>query len=131
MKKSNNDHHGAVLYLRVASADQQDQHEGIGEQRAVCTREAERLGAVVTDEFVDAGASGNRMNRSGMLDLLRRVAGRPVKYVIVRDRARLARNAADDAAIRERLKQSGVTLVSVSNEDHRADMAPKRIRSAR
>ncbi len=131
MKKSNKDHQGAVLYLRVASADQQDQRDGISEQREVCTREAERLGAVVTDEYVDAGVSGNRMNRPGLLGLLRRVAERPVRYVIVRDRTRLARNAADDAAIRERLKQSGVTLVSVSHPDHQAVVTPKRKRGTR
>jgi len=49
MKESNKVSRGAVLYLRVASQD------GVAEQRAVCTHEAERLGAVVIDEFVDAG----------------------------------------------------------------------------
>jgi predicted site-specific integrase-resolvase len=46
-KKNNR---SAVLYLRVASADQQD-------QRDACVREAERLGAVITAEFVDLGGS--------------------------------------------------------------------------
>jgi hypothetical protein len=56
MKKSNKDNSGAVLYLRVASADRQDQREGIAQQREACIREAERLGAVITGEYVDAGA---------------------------------------------------------------------------
>lgn len=56
MSKRNKDNRRAVLYLRVASADQQDQHEGVAEQRAICTRQAERLGAVVTDEYVLADA---------------------------------------------------------------------------
>jgi site-specific DNA recombinase len=106
----------AVLYLRVASADQHDQSYGIAQQRAVCTREADRHGVVITDEYVDTGVSGNTTNRNGLQRLLRRIVERPVKYVIVRDRARLARNQVDDAAITEHLKQSGVTLVSVSNE---------------
>lgn len=115
---SNNDKHNrsAVLYLRVASADQQDQRHGISEQREACIHEAERLGATVTDEYVDAGASGNRMNRSGLLGLLRRVAERPVRYVIVRDRTRLARNPVDDATIRQRLDHAGARLVSAEND---------------
>ncbi len=117
MNKRNKDDQGAVLYLRVASADQEDQRDGITEQRAVCTRQAERLAAVVEGEFVDTGASGNRMNRVGLLGLLRRVAERPVRYVIVRDRTRLARNAADHRAIRQRLQRAGVALVAVDNGD--------------
>ncbi|MGA2165434.1 MAG: recombinase family protein [Solirubrobacteraceae bacterium] len=118
MNKRNKDNQGAVLYLRVASVDPQDQRDGIAEQRVVCTRQAERLAAVVTDEYVDAGASGNRMNRPGLLGLLRRVAARPVKYVIVRDRTRLARNAADHRAIQRRLRRAGVTFVTVDNGAH-------------
>jgi hypothetical protein len=57
MKKSNKASRRAVLYLRAASQD------GVAEQRAVCTHEAERLGAVVIDEFVDAGATQNEGTR--------------------------------------------------------------------
>ncbi len=130
---SNNDKHSrsAVLYLRVASADQQDQHEGIAHQREVCTREAERLGAVITDEYMDAGASGNRMNRPGLLGLLRRVTERPVRYVIVQDRARLSRNPVDDAAIRQRLDQAGARLVSADSSAGGRPVAPERVRGAR
>jgi len=116
MKKSTKDHQGAVLYLRVASADQQDQRDGIAEQRAVCTRQAERLGVVVTDEYVDAGASGNNKDRGGLRRLLASVRQRPVRYVIVRDRTRLSRNPADDATIRERIEQDGATIVSAADK---------------
>ncbi len=132
MNKINQDNPSAVLYMRVASQDQRDQRNSIAEQRAACKREANRLGAVVTGEFVDAGASGNNIRRNGLQRLLRRVKERPVKYVVVRDRARLARNVADDATIRERLKQSGVTLVFVSNENrHRVGLILQRMRSTR
>jgi hypothetical protein len=57
MKKSNQDKPRAVLYLRVASPDQGDQRDGIAEQRAACMHAAERLGVVVTGEFVDARKS--------------------------------------------------------------------------
>jgi len=113
MSTSETNKRSAVLYLRVASADQQDQQEGIAQQREVCTREAERLGATITDEYVDIGRSGNRMNRSGLLGLLRRLAEQPIRYIIVRDRTRLARNPVDDATIRRRLDQADASLVSL------------------
>jgi Zn-dependent peptidase ImmA (M78 family) len=130
MKKSNKDNRRAVLYLRVASADQRDQRDGIAQQREVCIREAERLGAVIMDEYVDVGASGNSMSRSGLRGLLRRVADGTVRYVIVRDRTRLARNSVDDAAIRQRLDQAGARLVSAENSA-RERQAPKLVRGAR
>ncbi len=115
MSTSETNKRSAVLYLRVASADRQDQDGGIARQREACTREAERLGATITDEYVDVGASGNCINRSGLRGLLRRITERPVRYVIVRDRTRLARNPVDDAGIRQRLEQSGAALVSAQN----------------
>jgi hypothetical protein len=57
MKKSNKASRRAVLYIRAASQDQHDQHRGITEQRAVCAREAGRLGAEVIDEFTDTGSA--------------------------------------------------------------------------
>lgn len=59
MKKSNKASRRAVLYLRAASQDQHDQRFGVAEQRAVCTHEAARLGAVVIDEVVGAGTMRN------------------------------------------------------------------------
>jgi DNA invertase Pin-like site-specific DNA recombinase len=101
----------AVIYLRVASQYQHDQQHGIAGQRDACRREAAGLGAVVADEFVDVGMSGNNAERGGLHGLLMRVAKRPVQYVIVRDRSRLARNQADDAAIRAEFERAGATLV--------------------
>lgn len=105
-----------MVYVRVASRDRDDQRRGIAAQREACQHEAERIGAVITDEFVDAGASGNTTDRNGLQRLLTWVREWPVKYVIVRDRARLARNLADDVAINAEFKRAGVTVVSVSSD---------------
>jgi site-specific DNA recombinase len=131
MSTSETNKRSAVLYLRVASAYQRDQHDGIAQQRAACIREAERLGAVINGEYVDAGVSGNNMNRPGLLGLLRRVTERPVRYVIVRGRARLARNPVDDAAIRQRLDQVGAKLGPADNGAGDQSAAPKPVRGAR
>lgn len=111
-----NDRLRAVTYLRVASIDQDDQRRNVATQRHACRGEAERLGAVVTDEFADVGASGNSKERDGLQRLMTCIAERPVQYVIVSDRARLARNWTDDVALRLRIKQAGVTLVSASEQ---------------
>jgi hypothetical protein len=47
----------SVLYIRVASAGEHDQVEGITKQRAACARESGRLGAEVIDEFTDTGSA--------------------------------------------------------------------------
>ncbi len=101
----------AVLYLRVASADPHDQHEGIARQREACQREAERLGAMITDEYIDVGASGNRKGRAGLRRLLRRIARQPVEYVIARDHSRLARNPVDHAEFNQQIERAGASLV--------------------
>lgn len=103
----------AVLYLRAASADPQDQQRAISQQREVCTRHAEALGAAISGEYVDAGVSGNTRSRRGLRALLRGIVTQPTRYVIVRDRTRLARNPGDDAAIRRRINQAGSTLTPV------------------
>jgi DNA invertase Pin-like site-specific DNA recombinase len=131
MSTSEANQRSAVLYLRVASADKQDQDGGLARQREVCIREAERLGVTITGEYVDAGASGNSMNRSGLRGLLRRLAKRPVRYVIVRDHARLARNPVVDAAIRQRLDQAGARLVSAEDSAGDRPAASKLVGGAR
>lgn len=57
MNTSETNQRRAVLYLRVASADQRDQREGMAQQRAACNREAKRLDAVVAAELVDVAGS--------------------------------------------------------------------------
>jgi site-specific DNA recombinase len=116
----------AVTYLRVGSGVQADWQRDLAVQREACQRHAERLGVEIAEEFIDLGASGNRMNRPGLLGLLRRVAERPVRYVIVRDHARLARNPVDDAAIRGCLDEAGARLVSADNSAGDRPAAPKR-----
>ena len=81
-------------------------------QREACLRKAASLGAVVIDEFVDAGESARSANRPELKRLLKCVASDPVEYVIVHKVDRLARNRADDVEINLALKAAGVTLVS-------------------
>jgi len=110
----------ALIYLRVSSSQQADKDydsEGysLPAQRAACERKAESLGAVVEEEFVERGESATTTaNRPALKRMLERLAAGDIQYVIVHKVDRLARNRADDVAIVMAIRQSGATLVSVS-----------------
>ncbi len=108
----------AVIYIRVASKDKADQDNAITMQREACECEADKIGATVVDEFVDAGVSGNTTNRHGLQRLLKFITENHITYVIVRDIARLSRNYRDDLVIRQAIEQAGVTLVSVNENSN-------------
>ncbi|MCA1701739.1 MAG: recombinase family protein [Actinobacteria bacterium] len=112
----------AVLYLRVSTARQASKGgevEGysIPAQREACARKAMDLGAVVVDEYVDAGQSARSADRPALQALLDRVAERrDVEYVIVHKVDRLARDRADDVAIGLTIHKAGAVLVSASEQ---------------
>lgn len=111
----------AVIYLRVSTARQATKNgeaEGysIPAQREACLRKARDLGAVVVDEFVDAGASARSADRHGLQSLLTRVRDGGIQYVIVHKLDRLARSRIDDAEIATILHLAGTTLVSASEQ---------------
>ena len=112
----------ALLYLRVSTARQATkggEAEGysIPAQREACTRKAGDLGAVVVDEYVDAGASARSADRPALQALLDRLSERrDVDYVIVHKVDRLARDRADDVAIGLTIHQAGAVLVSASEQ---------------
>lgn len=106
----------AVLYLRVASANQLDQDDRLRQQRAACMRAAERNGFTVTEEFADLGRSANRLNHGGLRNLIEWISDGNIKYVIVADRVRIARNIADYLYIVEHIERAGATLVFADDD---------------
>ncbi|MGH2554570.1 MAG: recombinase family protein, partial [Actinomycetota bacterium] len=109
----------AVIYLRV-STEQQTKRAGTDEgysieyQRDVCRRKAQGLGAVVVDEFVDAGESAKTADRPALQAMLERVEREhDVDYVIVHKLDRLSRNRLDDAMISVQIEAAKAQLVSV------------------
>jgi DNA invertase Pin-like site-specific DNA recombinase len=107
----------ALIYLRVSTKEQASTGGGaegfsIPAQRDACRRKAGSLGAVVIDEFIDAGESARSKNRPELQRMLKYVEGESVDLVIVHKVDRLARNRADDVEISLALKNAGVTLVS-------------------
>ncbi len=110
----------AVVYLRVstnAQADRDYNAEGfsIPAQREACLRAAERLDAMVVDEYVDRGESARSSARPALQSMLSRARlARDIDYVIVHKVDRLARSREDDVAIGLSLRQAGVVLVSAT-----------------
>lgn len=90
----------AAIYARTATT--QASHS-IDDQIAACRTIAEREGYHVTRIFSDAGQSGMDAERAGLADLMREAGA--FDAVIVTDLDRLSRNAADLAAISERLRK--------------------------
>ena len=110
----------AITYLRVSTVDQakrggREEGFSIPAQREANTRKAESLGAVIVEEFVDAGESGTSATKRPELQrMLAYVRENQVDYCVVHKLDRLARSRADDVSIHFALKQAGVTLVSTS-----------------
>ncbi|SHE25553.1 site-specific recombinases active site [Actinomyces glycerinitolerans] len=110
----------AVSYIRVSTREQAERagtEEGfsIPAQREANKRKAASMGALVVKEFVDRGESARSANRpelQKMLTYLRQTPG--IDYVIVHKLDRLARNRADDVEINKVFDDTGVRLVSTS-----------------
>ena len=109
----------AVLYLRV-STERQARRGANGEgyslpaQREACAAKAESLGAIVVEEYVDAGESARSADRPALKQLLERVGAGGIDLVVVHKLDRLARNRRDDVEIAFQLQSAGATLVSVA-----------------
>ncbi|MEJ1092582.1 recombinase family protein [Microbacterium istanbulense] len=109
----------AVSYLRVSTREQAerggaDEGFSIPAQRDANNRKAEQLGAVIVEEFIDAGASAKSADRPDLMRMIQYVKANKVAYCIVHKVDRLARNRSDDVAIHLALQQAGVMLVSAT-----------------
>lgn len=110
----------AVSYLRVSTRDQarrgggDDEGFSIPAQRDANRRKAATLGAIITKEFVDRGASARSANRPELQGMLEYLSDHDVDYVIVHKLDRLARSRADDVEITRALDEFNVRLVSTT-----------------
>nr|BFF20313.1 hypothetical protein GCM10025730_38340 [Promicromonospora thailandica] len=108
-----------VSYLRVSTKEQAEkggQVEGfsIPAQREANRRKAESLGAVIIEEFVDAGESAKSADRPDLKRMLAYLTVNPVDYVLVHKVDRLARNRVDDVGITMAITKAGAKLVSAT-----------------
>ncbi|WP_165310669.1 recombinase family protein [Microbacterium protaetiae] len=114
-----NDAQRALAYIRVSTKEQAERggfEEGfsIPAQRDAIRRAAAEAGAMIVEEFIDAGETATNARRPDLQRMLSYIKSNRVDLCIVHKLDRLARNRADDVAIHLALRQAGVTLVSVT-----------------
>ena len=117
---------GAVLYIRVSTAEQADQTNNLPTQTRKVEERCQREGLPVLQKFIDAGESARNTDRpqfQAMLQYCRTHRGK-VTHVVFADLSRLARNIQDQGSTLTTFKQLGITPMSCDEriEDSAAGM---------
>ena len=106
----------AVIYLRV-STEEQVENYSLDTQADICNKEAERRGLPVLQIFREEGRSAKTITqRPTLIELLEfcRKHKKEVGAVIVYRLDRISRQTADYLAIRKKLAEADITLISAS-----------------
>ena len=106
----------AVVYLRV-STEEQVENYSLDTQSEICRREAERRGLEIVRVFREEGRSAKTIkDRPALIELLEycRKHKRDVGAVIVYRLDRISRQTADYLAIRKKLTECEITLISAT-----------------
>ena len=106
---------GAVIYVRVSTEDQANGPLNLSNQESKCKEFCLRNGLEILKVFVDPGESARSTDRPEFQKMLKYCKARrkQVRYVVVQDLSRFARNLRDQAATITELAASGIGLRSV------------------
>jgi site-specific DNA recombinase len=122
MQKGQED--GAVLYVRVSTDDQADGPLNLENQEKRCREYCQQQNWQVIEVFVDSGKSARSVDRPEFQRMLAycRTNRRKVRYVVVQDLSRFARNNRDQTQTISELESIGVLVRSAyeSNIDETA-----------
>lgn len=105
----------AVTYLRVSDPHQAEKDLSIPAQRQAIKAWAEKNGAEIVREFVDAGESARTDDRPAFLDMVafcRQMRG--LDCVLVYHIDRFSRSRLDHAVYKSLLRKAGVRVVSIT-----------------
>jgi len=104
----------AVAYVRVSTSEQADSGAGLEAQRAAICSEATRRGFYLVGVYEDAGASGKSVSgRPGLQQALEALESGQAEALIVAKLDRLSRSLLDFAALMERARQGGWSLIAL------------------
>lgn len=106
----------AIIYLRVSTEEQVDNYS-LDTQLDICTKEAERRGLALGQVFREEGRSAKTIAaRPTLIELLEycRTHKKEVDAVIVYRLDRISRQTADYLAIRKKLADFDITLISAT-----------------
>jgi len=102
----------AVIYARY-SCDQQSEQSIEGQLR-VCEEYAQRNNILILNTYIDRAMSGTNDNRPDFQKMLKDSARREWDYVLCYKLDRFSRDRYDSVTQKRKLKQNGVTLLSVT-----------------
>ena len=106
----------AVIYVRVSTDEQVDNYS-LGTQEDICKKEAERRGYTVTQVFREEGRSAKTIKgRPILVEMLTycKKHKRNIDAIIVYRLDRISRQTSDYLAIRKKLLESEIKLISAS-----------------
>lgn len=106
----------AIIYLRVSTEEQVDNFS-LGTQERICTQEAERKGLEVVKIFREEGRSAKTITgRPILIELLEfcRKNKKNIDALIVYRLDRVSRQLQDYLAIRKKLSECGIMIISAS-----------------
>jgi DNA invertase Pin-like site-specific DNA recombinase len=104
----------AIGYVRVSTQEQADSGAGLDAQRAAIETETARRGWTLVAIHEDAGASGKSMDgRPGLQHALAAVESEEASGLVVAKLDRLSRSLLDFAALMERARRNGWSLVAL------------------
>lgn len=106
----------AIIYLRVSTEEQVDNFS-LGTQEEICRKEAEKRGYEIVEVFREEGKSAKTIiGRPILISLLEyaRRNKKRIQAVFVYRIDRISRQTSDYLAIRKKLTENGVTIISAS-----------------
>jgi DNA invertase Pin-like site-specific DNA recombinase len=103
----------AIAYHRVSTDEQAASGNGLHAQAATVRAALEARGWSLVATFTDEGRSGSNMRRPALLDALARLDAGEADALVVAKLDRLSRSVLDFAAITERAKRRGWSVVAL------------------
>lgn len=114
MRKNKKEIKKAVIYARFSCDKQRD--ESIEDQLRVCTEYAENHGILIVDHYCDFAISGRTDHRPQFQNMIEDAPDGTFDAVIVYKTDRFARNRYDSAIYKKKLIDSGVKVISATEE---------------
>lgn len=102
----------AVIYARYSSTNQRE--ESIDAQLRACTKYAKDNGYTIIRSYTDSAKSATTANRPAFQEMIADSSKKEFQYLIVHKLDRFSRDRYDSVTQKRKLKQNGVTLLSVT-----------------
>lgn len=104
----------ALIYTRVSTDEQAKEGYSLAAQKKTCSELAKKLGYQIIDIFSDEGKSATVADRPQFQEMIDRCEEGNIDAVIIFHTDRFARNELDHAFYKDKLRQKGIKLLSVS-----------------